>query len=86
MTEDKINMYYPVYSLTGNRWIVLSDGRASVIVRPRDVVQINSERGLYSIILPKSKKGKLKRVHCIIIERDKVEVVYEHYDRIIEKR
>ena len=82
MTEDKINMYYPVYSLTGNYWIVLSDGRKSIIVRPEDVVQINSERGMYSIVLPKSKKGANKRVHCIIIEREDVKIVYEHYDKI----
>ena len=82
MTEDKINMYYPVYSLTGNYWIVLSDGRTSMIVRPKDVVQINSEKGLYSIVLPKSRKGTHKRVHCIIIEREDVKIVYEHYDKI----
>lgn len=80
MTEDRINMYYPVYSLTGNYWIVLSDGRKSVIVKPEDVVQINSEKGMYSIILPKSKKGTYKRVHCIIIEKEYVKVVYEHYN------
>lgn len=80
MTEDRINMYYPVYSLTGNYWIVLSDGRKSIIVKPEDVVQISSEKGMYSIILPKSKKGTHKRVHCIIIEREDVKVVYEHYD------
>ena len=80
MAEDRINMYYPVYSLTGNYWIVLSDGNCNIIVRPKDVVQVNSERGMYSIILPKSKKGTHKRVHCIIIEREDVKVVYEHYD------
>jgi len=79
---DKINMYYPVYSLTGNHWIVLSDGRKSIIVKPSDVVQINSERGMYSIILPKSKKGMYKRVHCIIIEREDIKIVYEHYDKV----
>jgi len=78
--DDKISMYYPVYSLTGNTWIVLSDGSKNVIVRPRDVVQVNSERGLYSIILPKSKEGAHKRVHCIIIEREDIKVVYEHYN------
>jgi len=82
MSEGRIDMYYPVYSLTGNYWIVLSDGSKNVIVRPRDVVQVNSERGLYSIILPKSKKGSCKRVHCIVIERENIKVVYEHYDRI----
>jgi len=80
--EDRLNMYYPVYSLTGNHWIVISDGRKSIIVRPSDVVQINSDKGMYSIVLPKSKEGKLKRVHCIIIERENIEVVYEHYDKI----
>lgn len=80
MTEDRINMYYPVYSLIGNYWIVLSDGRKSMIVRPSDVVQVNSERGVYSIVLPKSKKGTHKRVHCIIIEREDIKIVYEHYD------
>ena len=82
IAKDRINMYYPVYSLTGNHWIVLSDGRSSIIVRPKDVVQINSEKGMYSIILPKSKVGKCKRVHCIIIEREDVKIVYEHYDKI----
>ena len=81
MPEDKIDMYYPVYSLTGNHWLVLSDGRKSIIVKPSDVVQVNSEKGVYSIVLPKSKKGMYKRVHCIIIERDKIEIVYEHYDK-----
>jgi hypothetical protein len=82
MAEDKINMYYPVYSLTGNYWLVLSDGSKSIIVKPKDVVLVNSERGMYSIILPKSSKGTHKRVHCIIIEREDVKVVYEHYDKI----
>ena len=81
MTQDRINMYYPVYSLTGNYWIVLSDGSKNIIVRPKDVVQVNSERGLYSIILPKSKKGMYKRVQCIIIEREDIKIVYEHYDK-----
>ena len=80
MTEDRINMYYPIYSLTGNYWIVLSDGSKNIIVKPKDVVQVNSERGMYSIILPKSKKGTHKRVHCIIIEREDIRIVYEHYD------
>ena len=43
-------------------------------------MQINSERGMYSIVLPKSKKGTHKRVHCIIIEREDISIVYEHYD------
>jgi len=80
MTEDKINMYYPVYSLTGNYWIVLSDGQKSIIVKPSDVVQINSEKGMFSIVLPKSRAGKHKRVHCIIIEKEDAQVVYEQYD------
>lgn len=80
--SDEINMYYPVYSLTGNHWIVLSDGRKSIIVKPKDVVQINSENGVYSIVLPKSKKGTHKRVHCIIIEREEVKIEYEYYDKI----
>ena len=82
MTEDKINMYYPVYSLTGNHWLVLSDGSKSIIVKPSDVVQVNSEKGMYSIVLPKSKKGTHKRVHCIIIEREDIKIVYEYYDKI----
>jgi len=81
MIEDKINMYYPVYSLVGNHWIVLSDGRESIIVKPKDVVQINSEEGMYSIVLPKSKKGKYKKIHCIIIEREDIKIEYEYYDK-----
>jgi len=45
-------------------------------------VQVNSEKGMYSIVLPKSQKGTHKRIHCIIIEREDIKIVYEYYDKI----
>ncbi len=69
----KVNAYYIVSSFAAGKecWWVLSDGETAIIVRPENVFEMDKEKGLWSIIIPKHLDcTKITRKHIHSIMKD----------------